>query len=151
MKRTSSLKGKTYEEIMGIKKAKRLKEIRKEQKIGTHLSIESKIRISNANKGKLRSKRFKEYASQRMKGQHNPMYGKRKELCPHYGKKRPKHSKFMIEYYKNHKHPTIGITQSKESNKKRSEKLRGRIFTDEHRKNLSGENHARWIKDRSFL
>lgn len=142
-----SLKGKTYEEIMGKEKAIVLKGKRRNAKLGTTLSQITKDKISLANQGKTRFDEVKDKQSQRMKGESNPMYGKRGILSPHYGKKRPEHSKFLVDYYKTHKHQCLGRKNTEESNDKRSRKLKGRILTKEHKENLSKALKGRVFSD----
>jgi len=144
----SSLKGKTYEEIMGVVKAKELKKIRRNAKLGFHLSNKSKMKISLANKGTVQNETVKEKQRKRMLGERNPMYGRRGKLSPHYGKKHSEETKKKISV--NNGKYFLGKKQSKESNIKRSNKLKGRLLILEHIRKLSGKNNHNWNGGSSF-
>ena len=92
--------------------------------------------------GKPRSDEFKRLMSKRFSGKNNPMYGRTGEKNPNFGKPLSEETKRKISA------SLTGKTQSKESNLKRSLKLRGerspnygKSFSLETRRKIS-ENHA---------
>jgi hypothetical protein len=64
---------------------------------------------------------FRKRRSELTAGQNNPMYGKRGELSPLYGRKRPDQSEFM----KNN-NPTKGLPRSEQIKREHSERMKGR-------------------------
>ena len=64
--------------------------------------------------------------SEKFSGQHNPMYGRRGELSPHYGKK--KSVEHLAKLSESHK----GAVRTLESRAKQSASTVGRVQTQEH-------------------
>jgi hypothetical protein len=69
------------------------------------------------------SENFKKNRSIQTKGKNNPMYGKTGELSPHYGKKRPQHSKKMAGL----NNPMYGKSQPEYIKIKHSERMKGSV------------------------
>ena len=71
-------------------------------------------------------------------GDNNPMYGKRGELNPNFGKPlSEERRKNISESLKGEKHPQFGIKRSKQFCDNLSAKLKGRQFSEEHCANIS--------------
>lgn len=78
--------------------------------------------------------------SERFSGKNNPMYGKRGELSPHYGKK--KSSEHLAKLSESHK----GVVRTSESRAKQSTSMTGKIQTQEHieKRKCLGSNNGRF-------
>lgn len=68
------------------------------------------------------SEDFCKRRSELVSGKNNPMYGKRGELSPLYGRKRPDQSEFMKE-----NNPTKGKQRSERIKQEHSERMKGRV------------------------
>ena len=76
--------------------------------------IKEKIKISNLNNDYVCSAETKQKISDNIKGEKNPMFG-----------------------LKGSKHPKTGFKESDETKRKKSEAQKGKIFSKEHKKNIS--------------
>lgn len=100
---------------------------------GKPRSQEIKEKISKANKGK-----------PGLSGKDNPMYGKCGELSPTYGRQLTNEQKQHLREI------NLGKTNSPEARKKISDRLKGRVCSEEHKRKVS-ESKKRWWAERKKL
>jgi hypothetical protein len=77
-----------------------------------NLSVESRMKISETSKGRTKTPEQRQRLSEKTRGKNNPMYGKKGELHPKFGKR---------------------YNFSKEHKQKMSEAKLGRKYTEEHK------------------
>ena len=104
-----------------------------EAKKGKKFSEETRRKISEANKRRTLSEETRRKISESMKGENHPFYGKQHTY---------ETKKKMSEAHKGENNQNFGKHISDDMRRKISEALKGRTFSEEHRRKLS-EAHKR--------
>ncbi len=96
-----------------------------------HLSEETRKKIGDANRGRIPSEKTRKLWSEQRTGKNNPMYGKKGENSPNWGKT------FSEEHRRKISESNKSKTLSKEHRRKLSVSHKGKTLSKEHRIKLS--------------